>query len=109
MEQLRQDYRSFEKKKAVILVVGPEKAAAFEAYWLKHKLPFVGLPDPDHKVLKQYGQEVNLFKLGRMPAQVVVDMRGYARFVHYGHAMTDIPLNSEILTILENINTEEGG
>ena len=109
MAQLRQDYNSFSDRKAVILVVGPEKPDAFEAYWLKHGLPFVGLPDPDHKVLKQYGQEVNIFKLGRMPAQVVVDMRGHVRFVHYGHAMTDIPLNSEILTILNNLNDEEGG
>ena len=109
MAQLRQDHNLFVKRKAVILVVGPEKPDTFEAYWLKHDLPFVGLPDPDHKVLKQYGQEVNLFKLGRMPAQVVVDMRGHVRFVHYGHAMTDIPLNSEILTVLDDLNDEESG
>ena len=34
---------------------------------------------------------------------------GYPRFVHYGRAMTDKPFNSEILTILENLNTEEYG
>jgi peroxiredoxin Q/BCP len=69
----------------------------------------VGLPDPDHKVLKQYGQEVNLFKLGRMPAQLIVDMHGRVRFVNYGHAMADIPRNSEILTILDNLIDEEKG
>ena len=106
---MRQDHELFAERKAVILVVGPEKPDAFEAYWLKHSLPFVGLPDPDHKVLKQYGQEVNIFKLGRMPAQVVVDMQGSVRFVHYGHTMTDIPLNSEILAILNNFIEEEGG
>ena len=109
MAQLRQDRHLFAERKAVIIVVGPEKEDAFRAYWEKHSLPFVGLPDPDHKVLKQYGQEVNLFKLGRMPAQLVVDMRGRVRFVHYGHAMTDIPLNSEILTILDTLNDEESG
>ena len=107
MAQLRQDYQSFVERKAVIIVVGPDKADVFRTYWEKHSLPFVGLPDPDHKVLKQYGQEINLFKLGRMPAQLVVDIRGHVRFVHYGHAMMDIPLNSEILTILDNLIDEE--
>jgi peroxiredoxin Q/BCP len=31
-------------------------------------LPFIGLPDPGHRVLKLYGQEMKLFKLGRLPA-----------------------------------------
>ena len=80
----------------------------FRAYWLKHDLPFIGLPDPDHKILKLYGQEVNIFKLGRMPAQVIVDIKGMVRFVHYGHSMTDIPPNSEILSILDELNNEAG-
>jgi len=45
-------------------VVGPEEARAFAAYFEKHSLPFTGLPDPTASVLKLYGQEVNLFKLG---------------------------------------------
>ena len=73
------------------MVVGPEDAEAFAAYWGKNDLPFVGLPDPEHSVLKLYGQEIKLFKFGRMPAQVLVDKAGIARFVHYGHDMTDIP------------------
>jgi hypothetical protein len=55
-------------------------------------------------VLKLYGQEVNLFKLGRMPAQVIVDKAGVARFVHYGHSMSDIPSNAEILSSLDELN-----
>ena len=42
-----------------------------------------GLPDPKHSVLKRYGQEIKLFKLGRMPAQVIVDKQGQARYAHY--------------------------
>ena len=56
-----------------VIVVGPEDAKAFASYWQNHDLPFIGLPDPKASVLKLYGQEVNLFKLGRMPAQVIVD------------------------------------
>ncbi len=100
MAQLRQDHQNFIDLGAIVVVVGPENAGAFRDYWHKNDLPFIGLPDPKASVLKQYGQEVNLFKLGRMPAQVVISRDGIARFVHYGHSMTDIPSNAELLQIL---------
>jgi peroxiredoxin len=65
------------------------------------------LPDPKFSVLKLYGQEVNLFKLGRMPAQVIVDKAGVARFVHYGHSMSDIPENVEVLALLNQLNSHQ--
>ena len=97
MAQLRQDYDKFVAKDIEIIVVGPEKASAFAGYWAEHELPYVGLPDPNHSVLKLYGQEVNLFKLGRMPAQVVIDKNGVALYTHYGKSMSDIPNNDELL------------
>jgi peroxiredoxin Q/BCP len=104
MAQLRQDHKQFKAQDAVIVVVGPEKERAFEKYFRQNDLPFTGLPDPKHSVLKRYGQEVNLFKLGRMPAQVVIDKTGVARYAHYGHSMSDIPENEEILEILRELN-----
>lgn len=108
MAQLRQDFAEFEKRQTVILVAGPEDAEGFKAYWSQHNLPFIGLPDPRASVLKLYGQEVNLFKLGRMPAQVIVDRQGVARYAHYGHSMSDIPENSELFEILDELNITEG-
>jgi peroxiredoxin len=104
MAQLRQDFAEFEKRSTTILVVGPENAAAFAKYFGEHDLPFVGLPDPTHSVLKSYGQEVNLFKFGRMPAQVLIDKSSVARYVHYGHDATDIPSNAEILALIDELN-----
>jgi peroxiredoxin Q/BCP len=104
MAQLRQDFAEFERRNTVILVVGPENAAAFTNYFRENNLPFFGLPDPTHMVLKLYGQEIKLFKFGRMPAQVLVDQTGTARFVHYGHDMTDIPENAEVLGLIDEIN-----
>jgi len=104
MAQLRQDYAHFVDRDIEVVVVGPEDAPAFTAYWQKESLPFIGLPDPAASVLKLYGQEVNLFKLGRMPAQVLIDKAGVARFVHYGHNMSDIPQNKEILAMVDEIN-----
>ena len=90
------------------IAVGPEDAKAFAKYWQKEELPFVGLPDPSHSVLKLYGQEIKLFKLGRMPAQVLIDKAGVARYVHYGHDMTDIPDNAEILALVDEIDDARG-
>lgn len=105
MAQLRQDYEELQARDVEVIVVGPEDAEAFSNYWAEHSLPFVGLPDPKASVLKLYGQEVKLFKLGRMPAQVLVDRGGIARFVHYGHDMRDIPETSEIMALAEELNS----
>ncbi len=103
MAQLRDTHPEFVKRDIEVVVVGPENARAFARYWKDHSLPFIGLPDPAHTVLKRYGQEVNLFKLGRMPAQVLIDKAGMARFVHYGHSMQDIPEPAEILALAEEL------
>ena len=105
MAQLRQDFAELEKRGTTILVVGPENAAAFARYFSENGLPFTGLPDPAHTVLKAYGQQINLFKFGRMPAQLLVDKAGMARYVHYGKDMTDIPSNAEMLALIDEINT----
>jgi peroxiredoxin Q/BCP len=107
MAQLRDDYEQLEAMDSEVVVVGPDSPKAFRRYWQKHRLPFVGLPDPSHGVLKRYGQEVRLFKLGRMPAQVLVDRQGVARFVHYGHSMMDIPKTDDIILLLERINNDK--
>ena len=104
MAQLRQDHAKFIARNVEVIVVGPENAQAFADYFQRESLPFTGLPDPTASVLKLYGQEVNLFKLGRMPAQVLIDQEGIARFVHYGHNMSDIPSNEEILSLSDEIN-----
>ena len=106
MAQLRQDHQEFIKRRAQVIVVGPEDSQAFASYWQEHGLPFIGLPDPKASVLKLYGQEVNLFKLGRMPAQVIVDKKGVVRYAHYGHSMSDIPKNRELLGLLDQLNKE---
>lgn len=103
MAQLRQDHHKFSQADTTIIVVGPEEPAAFKKYFTENNLPFIGLPDPKSSVLKLYGQEVNLFKLGRMPAMVIIDKLGIVRFVHYGHSMSDIPKNDEVLTTLTEI------
>lgn len=105
MAQLRLDFAKFEQVNTTILVVGPENEKAFAKFWQKNDLPFIGLPDPKHSVLKKYGQQIKIFKWGRMPAQAIIDKKGVVRYIHYGHSMSDIPKNDELLEILKDINS----
>ncbi len=100
---MRQNYQTLVEQNVIVIVVGPENTEAFKNYWQKESLPFIGLPDPAHTVLKTYGQQVNIFKLGRMPAQVIIDPQGMVRYVHYGHSMADIPSTQELLACLAEI------
>ncbi len=106
MAQLRQDYDKYLARNTEVVVVGPEDADGFRDYWQKEKLPFIGLPDPEHKILKLYGQQVKIFKLGRMPAQVLIDKQGVARYVHYGDSMSDIPSNDELLALIDEFSQD---
>ncbi|NLZ18520.1 MAG: redoxin domain-containing protein [Desulfobulbaceae bacterium] len=103
MAQLRQDFEAFAKLSVKILVVGPEDTEAFRTFWQKEKLPFIGLPDPQHAVLRPYGQEVKLLKLGRMPAQFLIDRKGLVRFAYYSNSMADITDNAIILTAIRQL------
>ena len=104
---MRQDHEKFVELETEILVLGPEGPQQFEKYWHENDLPFTGLPDPKQSVLKRYGQEIKLFKLGRMPAQVIIDKRGRIRYVHYGQSMSDIPENEDLLGLLDRLIEEE--
>lgn len=107
MAQLRRDYYKFVERDTEVIILGPESDNQFKLQWKMFANPFIGVPDPKHHVLKRYGQEIDLFKLGRMPAQVLVDKHGIARFVHYGKSMSDIPQTQEMLELLEEVNREQ--
>ncbi|MBI3162447.1 MAG: redoxin domain-containing protein [Chloroflexi bacterium] len=100
---MRDNYREFVDRGAEIMAVGPDVATTFKRYWANEELPFIGLPDPDHRVAKLYRQEVNLFKLGRMPLNCVVDLGGHIRYVHYGASMKDIPDNETFLKVIDRL------
>ena len=105
MAQLRDDFNDFLELDTVIVVLGPEGPEQFSRYWRDNNLPFIGLPDPKHTVLKLYGQEIKLFKWGRMPAMLIIDKMGIVRFVHYGHDMSDIPDNNDVLKTIKDLSS----
>ena len=106
MAQLRQDYAQFITRNAEVLVVWPDDAKAVVDYCQKEKLPFINLLDPGHEVANEYGQQVKIFKLGRMPALVVLDRAGTVQYEHKANSMSDIPSNKTVLDVLDRLNIE---
>ncbi len=103
MMQLHQDHKLFVEKDTEIVAVGPENQVEFKKFWDEHKLDFTGIADPEQKILKLFDQKISILKLGRMPAQMLIDKSGVLRYIHYGNSMKDIPENSEILYIIDKI------
>ncbi len=101
---MRDHYPEFVSRGAEILAVGIDSVNSFQTYWKREKIPYIGLPDPEKNVPRLYRQEVNLFKLGRMPLNCVLDTNGRMRYVHFGSNMTDIPDNETFLNVIDKIN-----
>lgn len=100
---MRDGYAEFTAREAEILAIGPDNLEKFVNYWEENNIPYPGLPDPDKQISKLYKQEVNLFKLGRMPLNAVVDRQGFIRYVHYGYSMSDIPDNETLLGVIDKL------
>ena len=60
------------------------------------------LPGPLRFAFKQ---EVNLLKLGRMPALVILDRVGVVRHEHHANSMMDTAKNN-VLAVLDRLNAE---
>jgi peroxiredoxin Q/BCP len=103
---LREDYQEFARRGGVIVAVGPDSPEELREYWARERIPFVGLADPRHEVADRYGQEVNLLRLGRMPALLVVDAAGQIRYARYSTWMTDYPPTAELLVVLDRLLAE---
>lgn len=106
MTQLRHDYQQFVERGAEVVLLGPDDQNAFKRLWQQEEMPFVGLADVKSVVGDRYDQEVSIWKLGRMPAVLVIDREGYIRYRHYGNSMSDIPENLEVLAVMDALNRE---
>jgi peroxiredoxin len=108
LAQLRQEYEQFTARGAEIIVLGPDGPNAFRRYWAENDIPYIGAADIKSRIAAQYDQEVNLLKLGRMPAVFVIDHEGAIRYSHYAQSMSDLPDNQELFEVLDEIKQEEG-
>jgi peroxiredoxin Q/BCP len=101
---MRDEYEGFQQRGCEILAIGPDRPKEFVRYWDNERIPFIGLPDPEHRVANLYRQEVNLFKLGRMPLVCAVNRTLRIQYAHYGSSMSDIPSNEHLFRVIDEMN-----
>jgi len=106
MAQLRQDHQQYVDRNTEVIAIGPEESKVFKQWWDEHQMPFSGIADPGHVIADDYGQQVKLIKLGRMPATILIDKQGIIRYAHFGESMSDIPATDEMLEIIDSLNTK---
>ncbi|NVM30235.1 MAG: redoxin domain-containing protein [Candidatus Helarchaeota archaeon] len=78
-----------------------ENARRLELRYAKEAFPIYF--DKTHEVVRMLHQEVKIFKLGRLPAVLVVDREELIRWAYYGEDLRDIPKNKEIFEVLEKL------
>lgn len=100
---MRDDYERFRALHAQIVVVTRHDAQAMREHWAAHRLPFFGIPDEEGRITARYGQQWKLHKLGRMPAQFVIDCAGRVAYAHYGASMSDIPKDAKMLALIRGL------
>ena len=105
MAQLRRDYSKFQEADAALVVVGPEGPEAFEAYWTKNDLPFIGLPDPDSLGAQALWPADQAVQDGPDACAGAGGQERDRPLRHYGHDMTDIPSNDDLLGLLASMVT----
>ncbi len=103
MAQLRQRYDALQARDAEVIAIGPEESDYFRQYWEGHQMPFIGLPDPEHRVADLYAQEVKLLRAGRLPALFIIDKEGEIRYAHYGGSMADTVSVDTLLSVLDQL------
>lgn len=96
MMQLHHDREKFAQRQIDIIVICPDKKHKIEAFAKKNGIELTFVADEEHKIAQEYGQEVALLKLGRMPMQILIDGTQII-FQHSSSSMMDIVENDKIL------------
>ena len=100
---MRDDIDAFKASNATIAVVVHDDNKSVAEYWGKHRIPYVGIPDPKGVLAKRYGQQWKLLRAGRMPALFVIDADQQIVAEQRGDSMKDIPRNADVLELLQGL------
>ncbi len=104
--QLHRDIEKFKVKNVRVVVVCPEKIDVVENFSDTNNISFDMVSDDKHVLARRYGQKVNYFKLGRMPAQLIMDSNAKFVFQHFANSMGDIIDNFDILDTFDELKRQ---
>ena len=96
---MAEQHQEFVKSGVQVIAVARDTVANARGYFLRHRLPFPCLLDPEHRVYDQYQVESKLVSLGQRPGLFVIDREGIVRFAHVGWQQWDITSCEEVLEV----------
>ncbi len=99
--QLHKDKHEFEKRSIKVVVICPEKLNNIHKFLSSEFLDLEFVSDPKHILANKYNQQVKILKLGRLPAQIILDKNGKKVFEHFANSMRDIVENHKIFDIVD--------
>ncbi len=131
MVHLRKDYSRFQDAGADVAVVTMGSVEQSAEFWLKHRLPFRCLADPDLtayqafqlqrggiaqiagpavwlsglKSFLRHGTAKPVGRIRQLHGAFVIDTGGILQYVHYPINSFDNPSHDEIVTVLETLPT----
>jgi peroxiredoxin len=106
LSQLRREQEAFEARRAVLLVIDPDRPEQIQEYWNREQLPFPGFSDSENHVAALYNQTVDIYRNGRLPTVILIDREGRIRYRHDGASAPDIPTAETLLAELDKLNQE---
>lgn len=106
MVQLHQDIAKFNKANIQVVAICPEDTDKIEKFIAGQPLDFTLIADPKHQLADQYNQQVKLLKLGRMPAQILIDQNRQKLLEHHAKNMADIVDNNTVIHALNTPSTQ---
>lgn len=111
VRRVKKRYDEFEARDAELVSVLPEDRETATEWQKQYHLPFPTLADPDTELGDRFDQPTRFGLLGklhdvigRMPAAVVLDLRGdepVEYYAHRGDSRTDRPRIDELLGVLD--------
>ncbi len=101
MMQLHKEKKEFDKRNIKVVSICPENIEKIERFLSSENIDLELVADPKHIIADEYNQQVKIFKLGRMPAQIILNNKGEKIFEHFANSMRDIIENREILSFID--------
>ena len=90
-----------------MLAVVDDSIERARGYFSEHNIPFLCLIDSDRAVFDRYHVYSKVISMGQRPGLFVIDREGVVQYSHVGWQQWQIPDNSQVLKVCENIHCED--
>ena len=100
---MTEQYQRFVEAGAEVLAVVYDSMERARQYFSDHNIPFMCLIDSNREVFDRYQVDNKLISLGQRPGLFIIDREGVVQFAHVGWQQWEIPDDSLVLEVCEDV------